>query len=169
MADSRPADGATGSPAGTSYAERLWPGPLGWLLVVVFGVLLGIALLPVNDTLALVVAVLGVAGGVLVAVLTTPRVEVSRGILRAGAARIPARLVGPAAALEGEALRTELGPALDARAYLCLRGWVHRAVRIELHDPQDPTPYWVVSTRRPDRLVAALEAAGARTSTPTGA
>lgn len=169
MADSRPAGGTTGSPGGTAYTERLWLGPLGWLLVVLFGIVLGVAVLPVNDTLGLVVAVLGVAGGVLVAVLTTTRVEVDRGTLRAGAARIPARLVGPATVLEGEALRTELGPALDARAYLCLRGWVHRAVRIELHDPQDPTPYWVVSTRRPDRLVAALSAAGARTSAPTGA
>lgn len=176
MADTSPA-GATGpAPTGprggvgasegrsARYAERLWLGPLGWVLVVAFGAVLGLALLPVDATLALVVGVLGVAGGALVAVLTTPRVEVSGGTLRAGSARIPVRLLGPARALSGEGLRVELGPSLDARAYLCLRGWVHRAVRVELHDPLDPTPYWVVSTRRPDRLLAALEAAGARTA-----
>jgi hypothetical protein len=29
-------------------------------------------------------------------------------------------------------------------------------VRIEVLDPDDPTPYWVVSTRHPERLIAAL-------------
>jgi hypothetical protein len=32
-------------------------------------------------------------------------------------------------------------------------------VRIDLADPDDPTPYWFVSTRHPERLVAALERA----------
>ncbi len=165
MADTSPI-GATTSSTGTRYAERLWLGPLGWVLVVAFGGLLGLVLLPVDATLALVVTVLGVAGGLLVAVLSTPRVEVSGGTLRAGSARIPVRLVGPARALAADELRAQLGPELDARAYLCLRGWVHRAVRVELHDPLDPTPYWVVSSRRPDQLLAALAAAGARTSAP---
>lgn len=165
MADTSPI-GATTPGTGPRYAERLWLGPLGWAMVVAFGGLLGVVLLPVDGTLALVVTVVGVAGGLLVAVLSTPRVEVSGGTLRAGSAQIPVRLVGPARALVSDELRTQLGPALDARAYLCLRGWVHRAVRIELHDPLDPTPYWVVSTRRPDQLVEALAAAGARTSAP---
>jgi hypothetical protein len=29
-------------------------------------------------------------------------------------------------------------------------------VRVEVVDPQDPTPYWLVSTRRPDDLARAL-------------
>jgi len=33
---------------------------------------------------------------------------------------------------------------------------VAAAVRLEILDPDDPTPYWVVSTRRPDRLIAAI-------------
>ena len=28
--------------------------------------------------------------------------------------------------------------------------------QVALEDPEDPTPYWIVSTRRPDDLVAAL-------------
>jgi hypothetical protein len=29
-------------------------------------------------------------------------------------------------------------------------------VRVELTDPEDPTPYWLVSSRRPDALARAL-------------
>ena len=47
----------------------------------------------------------------------------------------------------------------DARAYLLLRPYLSRAVMVPVDDPADPTPYWLVSTRRPDELVAALDAA----------
>jgi len=160
-----PADTDTGS---AGFRERLWPGALGWGGAVTFGVVLGIAFVPVDTLLALVVGVLALLGGLAGAVLTTPRVEVERRTLRAGTAHIPARLLAEPRVLDRAALRTELGPALDARAYLCLRSWIGTAVRVEVRDPQDPTPYWIVSTRRPDALVAALVAAGARgPGTPT--
>ena len=44
----------------------------------------------------------------------------------------------------------------DARAYLLLRPYRKKAVKVSLSDPADPTPYWLVSTRRPDALAAAL-------------
>lgn len=139
-----------------AFRERLWPGAIGWGGVVVFALVLGVAFVPVDTLLALVVGVLALLGGLAAAVLTTPRVEVERGTLRAGAAHIPVRLLGPARVLDRAALRAELGPGHDARAFACLRAWIPTAVRVEVRDPQDPTPYWVVSTRRPDALVAAL-------------
>ena len=48
------------------------------------------------------------------------------------------------------------GVDADARAYLLLRPYLKRAVRVEITDPADPTPYWLVSTRHPDRLAAAV-------------
>jgi hypothetical protein len=104
---------------------------------------------------------LGGAGAVLVVgvvllVRTSPRVEVAGGELRAGRAHIPVELLARPEALDAARTRTELGPRLDARAHLCLRGWIPTAVRVEVVDPQDPTPYWLVSTRRPDDLARAL-------------
>ena len=46
----------------------------------------------------------------------------------------------------------------DARAYLLLRPYLKRGVRVDITDPADPAPYWLVSSRRPDALVSALEA-----------
>ena len=45
--------------------------------------------------------------------------------------------------------------------WLLIRGWVSPVVRIELSDPSDPTPYWIVSTRSPAALVAAIASAKA--------
>lgn len=161
---------AGAAPGRAGFHERLWPGPLGWGAVVAFAAVLGAAFLPVDTLLSVVVAVLALLGGLAGAVLTTPRVEVARGALHAGTARIPLRLLAAPRVLDREQLRTELGPALDARAHACLRAWIPTAVRVEVRDPQDPTPYWIVSTRRPDALVAALGGAapGAPGTTTAG-
>ncbi|MGW9267500.1 DUF3093 family protein, partial [Gordonia terrae] len=49
------------------------------------------------------------------------------------------------------------------------RSWVKTMVLIVLDDPDDPTPYWLVSTRRPAELLAALgiEDAAADRPAPT--
>jgi hypothetical protein len=43
---------------------------------------------------------------------------------------------------------------------------VSPVVKVELTDPQDPTPYWLVSTRRPERVVEAIAEARLKTARP---
>ena len=51
-----------------------------------------------------------------------------------------------------------MGPDADARAFLVIRPYLTRAVRVPVTDPADPTPYWLVGSRHPDALAAALNA-----------
>lgn len=88
--------------------------------------------------------------------LGSARVAVRDGELHAGRARIPTRLVGVAEQLDAEGTRRVHGVDADARAYLLTRPYLKRSVRIPVHDPADPTPYWLVSTRHPGDLAAAL-------------
>ena len=84
------------------------------------------------------------------------RVTVRDGVLTAGRARISVEHVGAVEALDADPTHRLAGRDADARAYLLLRPYLRRAVRIAIVDPADPTPYWLVSTRRPVRLAAAL-------------
>ena len=145
---------------GVEFTERLWPSPGYWVVVPLLALMVAVALLPVSVPLAVVGA--AVVGGLVAAAMVrmSPTVAVTGGDLVAGPARVPVRLLGPARAYSGEEARQERGPRLDARAFLLLRGWVPTVVRVPLRDPQDPTPYWLVSTRRPAELVAALAADG---------
>lgn len=88
--------------------------------------------------------------------LGSARVAVHDGELYAGRARIPTRLVGEAEQLDAEGTRRVHGVDADARAFLLTRPYLKRSVRIPVHDPADPTPYWLVSTRRPATLAASL-------------
>jgi hypothetical protein len=42
-----------------------------------------------------------------------------------------------------------------------VRGWIHRGVRIDNIDPADPAPFWIITTRHPQKLAEAIEAAKA--------
>lgn len=147
-------------PVEPAYSERLWPSGGFWLVVSLAGVGVALSLWPVGPAVALSAAVVGLVLCVAGLLQASPRILVTGGELRAGRAHIPLKLLGPVQGFVGEAARQERGPRLDARAFLVLRGWVDPVVRIELTDPHDPTPYWLVSTRHPDLLAAALHAEG---------
>jgi hypothetical protein len=149
-------------PTSRAFVERLWPGPSAWIVTVGIAGMLTLSFLPVGLPVALAVTLLALVAGVVLGVVTAPRVQVGGGELRAGSAHIPLELLGPTRVLDRATARHELGPALDARAYVCLRSWIGTAVRVEVLDPLDPTPYWIVSTRRPEALAAAV----ARATTP---
>jgi hypothetical protein len=91
-----------------------------------------------------------------------PRVSVDGTTLRAGRAHIPLALVGEVSALDADGVRRQAGVDADARAYLLLRPYLKRAVRVDIADPDDPTPYWLVSCRRPEALVSAVRVGRSR-------
>lgn len=87
------------------------------------------------------------------------RVWVGDGEVHARDAHLPLEFVESAVALDAPTLRRLVGREGDPAAFLVIRPWIGPGVQIVLDDPDDPTPYWVVSTRRPRALVAALAAA----------
>lgn len=153
----------------TLYSERLWPAPWVWTSGALVAVTLGVVFVPASSVgFAVVVGVLALLGLFALLRWWSPVVRVvepeqGSGLwLQAGDARIPLAALGPVETLDGEAMRVALGPALDARSHRCIRGWVATGVRVPVVDERDPVPYWLVSTRAPQRLAEALAADGAR-------
>lgn len=90
------------------------------------------------------------------ALIGAARVEIRDGELHAGSAHIDIDLLGPPEPLDVAGTRRVAGVDADARAYLLLRPYIKRSVRIPVLDKADPTPYWLISTRRPQALAKAL-------------
>ena len=152
----------TSRPA-SSYDERLGVPLRWWALATMFLATVLIAFL-VATPLWVSLAVTGV----LVALVATlfvgygsVHIRVADGELTAGRARIPVTLLGEATVLDAEAARLQAGRHADARAYLLLRPYLRRAVRVDITDPADPAPYWLLSSRRPERLAVAVREARA--------
>ena len=143
------------------YHETLWV-PLRWWAVAT--TLHASVLLAFLVALPVEVALAGV--GVLVVLTVALLIGYGRVSLRleggtfsAGRASIRVTFLAGPEALDEVATRRAFGVEADARAYLVLRPYVRRAVRVQLVDPRDPVPYWLVSTRRPEQLADALSAA----------
>ena len=85
--------------------------------------------------------------------------------IRVGRASIEHTYIATCRALDAEQTRRRTGVEADARAHLVLRPYIKTTVEITLDDPEDPVPYWLVSTRHPQRLAAALQDAASSTLT----
>ncbi|MBT2500981.1 DUF3093 domain-containing protein [Curtobacterium sp. ISL-83] len=140
----------------TLYRERLWAPPALYLATALVIPASLLVFLPINVLTGVLVAI-GMELGVLVLLwVLAPVVEVTDTEFRAGRAHLPRALVGDVSGYDGAEATKQRGPVLDARAWTLFRGYVHGVVRVEVRDDADPTPYWLVSVRHPDRVVAAL-------------
>ncbi len=104
-----------------------------------------------GGSLALLALVYG-----LFAWIGSARVAVRDGTLYAGDATIALHFLGTPEPLDPEGTRRVHGVDADARAYLLMRPYLSRSVRVPIEDPADPTPYWLISTRHPRKLAEAL-------------
>jgi hypothetical protein len=140
------------------YRERLTAPPSWWGLAALFAVAVGWAFFVATPPwVAAVAFVVGLCVSVsLVALYGRAPVEVSAAGFRAGRALLPWSAVGAVRPLDRDQARQAAGVDADARAYLLLRGYCGGAVRVEVDDPADPTPYWLVSTRRPTAVASAV-------------
>ena len=85
------------------------------------------------------------------------RVRVVDSVLHVGGATKELRHLGRAEIVPKADRQRALGPELDPRAFLMIRAWIRRVVRVEIIDPDDSTPYWVFSVRDAPGLIAALK------------
>ncbi|MER5638759.1 DUF3093 domain-containing protein [Kitasatospora sp. NPDC002227] len=148
------------------YDERLTVPRSWWLLALGLGLSLALVLLRFSPVAALVGLVAGTAAGaVALSSYGSARIRVVQGSLVAGAARIPVSALGEAEPLTPAEAVAWRGVKADPRAFMLLRSYVPTALRVEVTDPQDPTPYLYLSTRSPRKLADALAAAR---QAPTG-
>lgn len=145
----------------TIYRERLWASVWWFLstaLVIPGGLLI---FLPINEIAGIVAAIVlyGIAVGLLL--WGSPVIAVTDSEFIAGRAHLPLAVIGEVRGYSGDAATLERGQHLDARAWLLIRGWIGSVVTIELLDPEDPAPYWLVSTRHPEKVIDAIVAARA--------
>jgi hypothetical protein len=138
------------------YREKLWAS--AWMFLstalVIPASLLVFA--PLSMIAGLVTAIVLYTGCAVTLILMSPVIEVRDGDLIAGRARIALSQINVAEPYLGVEASAERGVNLDSRAWLLIRGWIDPVVRVPLCDPNDPTPYWLLSTRRPQKLAAAI-------------
>jgi len=86
-------------------------------------------------------------------------ITVTKGWLLVGPAAIERAYIHNFEVLDAALMRKARGVDFDPAAYLGIRYWVSQGIKISIRDPKDPTPYWLVSSKRADELAKILNLA----------
>jgi hypothetical protein len=139
------------------FRERLYV-PLRWWLIAAVGVAIGGAEVFAGfdwHLIVLIYAVLGLPTAALLLATGHLTVTVDADGLHARKETLPPAAILQFQRLDHAQTRRQLGPAGDRAAHLVARGYVSESVAIRTAEDAG-TPYWLVSSRRPDELIAAL-------------
>ena len=155
--------GVTETATEVIYRERQWV-PWYWWLMAAALVALTSAQVALNRNVWWMVGSAVILGALVAWVLvywsrTVLRVELDADGTRwlvAGEANLPADVVSRSLAVPATAKRNAMGRQLDPAAFVISHGWVPEMVMLVLDDPEDPTPYWLLSSRNPEALLAAF-------------
>jgi len=149
------------SPQGAGYRERLLVPVSYWLLAVPVVLTLGAEAYFFVDGFIppLVIGVLAAIVATFLVHWSSATIEVTGAVLRAGRDTLALNEAGEVVALDEKQAAALRGPRADPSAHILLRPYLKRAVYVGLADPGEGVPYWLVATRHPDKLAAAIERA----------
>jgi hypothetical protein len=134
--------------------------PPFWLISFLYFMLFSLVLAiwaAFDDAAALNAFAIAIVLGLLAMYMATTEITVDGSELRIKRAHIELRYIGEATIIDKKEFAIARTRGADPAAYFALTFWISKGVRIEIEDPRDPTPYWLISTKRAAELKAALE------------
>ncbi len=141
------------------YRERLRVPLPWWLLAVPTVLILGATLYAGLAEPWPAIIMIGLAGGcaALLVTMSLATVEIRDGALRAGNAVLPLTAVSEVACLDENQTRRLRGPRADPAAHVYSRPYLKESVYLAVVTAAPAVPYWLIGTRHPAELAAAVE------------
>jgi hypothetical protein len=135
------------------FVERInWPLSL-WLFISVMLASIYLTLwAPFNTQVALSVTLLILLGLIYAHYKTRLEIVVINNWLYVDKAKIEMKFIQSAKALDKVEFSKKSGVDADPAAFSATRFWVKTGVIIKLQDKSDPTPYWLISTKKAKAL-----------------
>ena len=139
------------------FTEVLRP-PI-WVLAFIYFMFLSLviaiwaALDSTSTMVAFVVATLAIP---VIAQSLTSKIQVDQNELRIDKAHIELKYLGKATVLDSDAMRLLRTRDADPAAFLAIKFWASRGIKIEVNDLRDSTPYWLITSKRGEKLAALL-------------
>ena len=130
-----------------------------WVLAFIYFLFLSIVLsvwAALDNRATLVTLVISTLALIWIAISMTSEITFDGEILRIDKAKIDLKYLGKVTVLDKTAMRLLRTRDADPAAYLAIKFWEPRGLRIELNDSRDKTPYWLVTSKRGEEIAALL-------------
>lgn len=85
---------------------------------------------------------------VFIAIKSSLVIEIDENELRAGPAHIELKYIGKAFALDSKEMGRLRTRDANPSSFLIFRFWRSTGIKIEINDPRDQTPYWLITSKR---------------------
>ena len=109
-----------------------------------------------GDTAALIAILVTVPLTCFFYFFTTLHLSINDEDLFVGRAHIEKKFIGTITILTNTEFRYLRGAGINPSAFHAFRFWIKSGVKIEINDSRDSTPYWLVSSKKPEKFVEAL-------------
>ena len=144
------------------YQEAVLPSVLATLPVLAVFPIVTLILTPLTDVIAAVFfGAIGFAVTLVAVLAGSPRISIleieGRKTLFVGRAKVQTSLLGQVQLISFKESRYERGPKLHARAFTSFQPSAKYMLKVFINDPNDPTPYWLFSTRKPREIMEILK------------
>jgi hypothetical protein len=139
------------------FTEVLRP-PI-WVLAFIYFMFLSlvIAIWAALDTTATIVAfAIATLAIPFIARSLTSRIRIDQNELRIDKAHIELKYLGKVTVLDSSAMRLLRTRDADPAAFLAIKFWASKGIKIEVTDSRDSTPYWLITSKRGEKLAALL-------------
>jgi hypothetical protein len=142
------------------YQEKMnWSKSL-WLFAIFMAASVSLSIwAALGNGAALAISLIQLVLLIFAAKRTALDITVTKGWLLVGPAAIERAFIHNFKALESAEFKRVRGVDADPASYLEIRFWVSTAIKIDLRDPKDKTPYWLISTNRANELAKLLNVA----------
>jgi len=141
------------------YRERLHVPLAWWLLAVPTVLIFGATLYAGLAEPWPIIIMTGLAAGCAALLITMGlgTVEIRDGALWAGNAALPLTAVSEVVRLDEKQTTRLRGPRADPAAHLYSRPYLKESVYLSVNPSSSVAPYWLIGTRHPAELAAAVE------------
>ncbi|MSY98726.1 MAG: DUF3093 family protein [Actinobacteria bacterium] len=112
-----------------------------------------------GNTPALIVSIIQFVLLIVASERTALEITVTKGWLLVGPAAIERAFIHNFKALDFAEYKRIRGVDADPASYLQIRFWISTALKLDIRDPKDKTPYWLISTNRATELAKVLNLA----------
>jgi hypothetical protein len=142
---------------GKTYFEQISWGVWIWFFVAILCASIYLAIwAPLGNTPALVITLISIFGFYYLSLKMQTTTYIQDNFLYVNQAKIDLKYLINAKALNESEFKRVIGSDADPAAFLATNFWVKTGVKIDVKDKNDPTPYWLISSKKAVELAKKL-------------
>lgn len=134
--------------------------PPFWLVAFIYFMLFSLVLAiwaAFDNAAAINAFAIAIVLGLVAIYLSISTIIVADGELQIKRAHISLQYLGDVKVISKKEFGYERTRGADPAAYFATTFWISEGIKVSLRDDRDPTPYWLISTRKAEALAKALK------------